>query len=227
VFLGTHVKDGEDLGLLTDVWVAIVENYSNRALTDDRDRLPALAGVAGEFQRATRDEYVAGMWKGSLIRQLGWKSHSGTSKQFQVDPAIYQPPSWSWTSRESAVSFDNIKTAKAELLSWIPTQSSQQDSLTKLQGCKLEILAKIVQASRVVRRSEIQCTMDYKGIERGQIDEHTHWLLLGLKSRGNSVGLVIQGMPTGDFVKVGHIMVPEGSNVWGHSDANLQRVTLR
>jgi hypothetical protein len=58
VFQGTHVKDGEDLGLLTDVWVAIVENHSNRALTDDKDRLPALAGVAGEFQRATRDEYI-------------------------------------------------------------------------------------------------------------------------------------------------------------------------
>lgn len=57
-----------------DLWVKIIENYSCRSLTQATDTLPALSGLANEFCRATGDTYVAGLWKGDLLRGLCWVS---------------------------------------------------------------------------------------------------------------------------------------------------------
>lgn len=57
-----------------DLWIKIVENYSSRALTQVTDTLPALSGLANEFHRATGDTYVAGLWKGDILRGLCWVS---------------------------------------------------------------------------------------------------------------------------------------------------------
>lgn len=57
-----------------DLWIKIIENYSCRALTNATDALPALSGLANEFHRATGDTYVAGLWKGDILRGLSWVS---------------------------------------------------------------------------------------------------------------------------------------------------------
>jgi hypothetical protein len=62
-----------------DLWIKIIENYSCRALTKATDSLPALSGIASEFHRATGDTYVAGLWKGDMLRGLCWVSIASVS----------------------------------------------------------------------------------------------------------------------------------------------------
>lgn len=81
---GYSKPPADALGLLHfDFWVHIVQNYSSRQLTDHADALPALAGLANEFHRATGGAYVAGLWKLDLIQGLSWVSqdlkHGGNS----------------------------------------------------------------------------------------------------------------------------------------------------
>lgn len=74
---GSFKPPGSPVGMSHfDLWIKIIENYSCRALTNATDTLPALSGLANEFHRATGDTYVAGLWKGDLLRGLCWVSDS-------------------------------------------------------------------------------------------------------------------------------------------------------
>jgi hypothetical protein len=69
--------------------------------------------------------------------------------------------------------------------------------------------------------------MDYGRIEQGSVDENTHWLLLGhKKSRGNSVGLVIQPIPSGEFICIGQMKVPKKSGLWHLPNGKRRVVTI-
>ena len=87
-----------------DAWYHnVLYIYTRRALTYDTDRLPALAGAAKLFQEALGDEYLAGLWKGDLLRGLGWKAPPSvdlTSKRMDG-----KTPSWSWASVNHSVVF--------------------------------------------------------------------------------------------------------------------------
>ena len=74
-----------------DYWRGVVERFTERQITSRQDRLPALSGLADEFQRATGGVYIAGMWKEELVESLAWtvkdrkstrlnSSHSGESR---------------------------------------------------------------------------------------------------------------------------------------------------
>lgn len=78
-------------------WQDIVESHSNCRLSKPSDRLPALSGVARAFGEYTRDSYVYGHWKESLVRSLMWTKHSGYRNPHGL------APSWSWASMSSGV----------------------------------------------------------------------------------------------------------------------------
>jgi hypothetical protein len=73
-------------------------------LTYASDTFPALSGLADAFHRATGEEYVAGAWKGDLIRSLSWSRRVpyGKCEQEQLIRAHgetgYIAPTWSWAS---------------------------------------------------------------------------------------------------------------------------------
>ncbi|KAB8233185.1 uncharacterized protein BDW43DRAFT_319895 [Aspergillus alliaceus] len=48
-------------------WHDVVEEYTNRQLTEPLDRLPAISGIAHVFQRITNSQYIAGLWPDNLI----------------------------------------------------------------------------------------------------------------------------------------------------------------
>ena len=63
-------------------WIEIVEKYSKCKLTLSRYKLVAISGLARLMATETGDEYVAGMWRKDLERQLCWRalgeeSHGG------------------------------------------------------------------------------------------------------------------------------------------------------
>ena len=90
------------ISLFEEGWLnAIIEDYSSRHVTRDSDRLPALSGVAHEFQRARGVHYLAGLWRKDLPRALY------QSKEYAKGPCLkpvqYRAPSWSWAAIDGRV----------------------------------------------------------------------------------------------------------------------------
>ncbi|KAF4628632.1 hypothetical protein G7Y89_g9519 [Cudoniella acicularis] len=77
-------------------WVRLLAVYSERALTKDFDKLPALSGLASEFAKRTGDEYLAGLWKQFLPVGLLWEVKNKAASRRVPGRA----PSWSWASVE-------------------------------------------------------------------------------------------------------------------------------
>lgn len=55
-------------------WARFVEDYSDRRLTHDNDKLPAFSGIAKHFERPERGRYLAGLWESDLPLGLLWYS---------------------------------------------------------------------------------------------------------------------------------------------------------
>ena len=83
------------------LWRRIVENYSDLSLSLEKDKLPALSGLAQKAQESRKDNYVAGLWSRTLVDDLCWKTHSPRSQ-----PEEWRAPSWSWASINSRVNWN-------------------------------------------------------------------------------------------------------------------------
>ena len=75
-------------------WSDLVHHYTQRGLTDPSDKLPALSGIASKYQKATNDEYCAGLWMASLVKGLKWQ----VGEPERDRPSVYRAPTWSWAS---------------------------------------------------------------------------------------------------------------------------------
>lgn len=85
-------------------WRLFVRAYSERSLTFLDDKLPAIAGIAANFQQQTGFRYVAGLWRETLIVDLVWVSWGW--EELGKPPSTVQAPSWSWASIHGGVAFD-------------------------------------------------------------------------------------------------------------------------
>lgn len=91
-------------------WCYAVMDYTHRGMTQSKDRLVALAGIAQALGRYTKSEYLAGLWSQFFWTGMLWSiSHvneyvSTTQDAFDLDknPHTRHPepiaPSWSWAS---------------------------------------------------------------------------------------------------------------------------------
>ncbi|KAF3798215.1 hypothetical protein GCG54_00010563 [Colletotrichum gloeosporioides] len=84
-------------------WFAIVEIYSRCGLTNDRDKLPAMTGIATKLQMISRDGYISGLWiNGDIPSQLVWYTADGTSAK---RPKPLRAPSLSWASLDGSIKY--------------------------------------------------------------------------------------------------------------------------
>ncbi|CAM1507508.1 Fc.00g071490.m01.CDS01 [Cosmosporella sp. VM-42] len=87
-------------------WRSILTIYSQRLLTVPTDRILAASGVAERFGHIFEDEYLAGLWRKDLVRELLWHvTSSNGNSNLRSRPNGYQGPSWSWTSVNSGVNY--------------------------------------------------------------------------------------------------------------------------
>lgn len=107
-------------------WRGMIEQFTERQLTNSADRLPALSGLADEFHRTTGDTYLCGHWRGELITSLAWTVNGlyNPKGEYANYPGIppsnfanepypdsikppdhYAAPSWSWASVQGRVNF--------------------------------------------------------------------------------------------------------------------------
>ncbi|EWY99905.1 hypothetical protein FOYG_03834 [Fusarium oxysporum NRRL 32931] len=83
-------------------WEELVQGYTDCELTKASDRLFAIEGIANLFRDSFHDEYVFGLWKMELVRQLSYYVESPCKES----SSQYIAPSWSWASLQSPVRYE-------------------------------------------------------------------------------------------------------------------------
>lgn len=84
-----------------DDWHKVVVTYSNLQLTFVKDRLTALAAIVQRIMPSRpNDEYIAGMWRNTLLEDLRW-----TAARSATPRPLSNIPSWSWASVTGAIGY--------------------------------------------------------------------------------------------------------------------------
>lgn len=89
---------------LVAAWEDLVKEYCEKSLSHLTDALTAIGGLAAVIQPHIRGgEYLAGLWKNHLFRELCWQvpthfSRSNWQSRYVENPRPYIAPSWSWAS---------------------------------------------------------------------------------------------------------------------------------
>ncbi|KAI0837687.1 HET-domain-containing protein [Hypoxylon sp. FL0890] len=97
-----YITDSDLLG-----WYNTVYEYSHLALTFEKDRFAALAAVAQREAalRGPDDEYLLGLWKNTLLRDLLWQV---VPHQVLQRCGKLKAPTWTWASVMSRVTWPQL-----------------------------------------------------------------------------------------------------------------------
>ena len=84
-------------------WSLLVDEFSERDLSFQTDRLPAISGLAMWMQKSTNASYWAGLWSDEFPEALLWwvldrKKDVKASRCISKRILPYQAPTWSWAS---------------------------------------------------------------------------------------------------------------------------------
>jgi len=116
---GCHLVDSHTE--LYSVWRGLVARYTTRNLTKRSDTLAALSGIATTMQHSLKDQYIGGIWKGDLIRELVWGVwgvvfHYTECVSFGQLPSDYRAPSFCWASIDSpGIKFPDVNLRYSQL----------------------------------------------------------------------------------------------------------------
>jgi hypothetical protein len=154
---GTELSSGADSADDTNtdktemyrLWYAAVHEYSYRALSFPTDKLPAISGLATEFQSLTSDTYLAGLWRADFLRGLLWSTYP-TMKLNK--PQAWRAPSWSWVSVDNAVEYRRLPggaaVALAEVLSCDITPKHTAAPLGELVAAELTLRGPLLRPTK-------------------------------------------------------------------------------
>jgi hypothetical protein len=94
-------QNREDAEYMT--WNTLLGNYTASKVTFAQDKLVAFSGLVAMWAESTKDEYLAGLWKSRLPRDLLWYT---MNPRTDYEDREYVAPSWSWASMDGEVIFD-------------------------------------------------------------------------------------------------------------------------
>ncbi|KAJ3497456.1 hypothetical protein NLG97_g1893 [Lecanicillium saksenae] len=143
-----------DMGETFRFWHKLLETYSNRTLTEGRDKLPAISGIAELVQRKTNSRYVAGLWENNIHLDLLWHKTGDTTTALGSDP---QAPSFSWASVDGEVDYYCFRNGRLpyrpciKVLS-MEARSSTQAPLGRVTGGSLTLSGPLV-SGRITKYS--------------------------------------------------------------------------
>lgn len=78
-------------------WQNIVTSYMSKDISFEKDRIPALAGLAAQMQNVGAGQYLGGLWRKNLLLDLLWIS-DGSRRRVQPRKS----PTWSWVSTKGS-----------------------------------------------------------------------------------------------------------------------------
>lgn len=111
-----NVADEVAVRELSELWTDLVQNYCQRSITVQSDKLPAMSGLANAFEASGMGRYCAGMWESDLLAELMWFCNPFDAAPPRISGAPAKPehsrsdraPSWSWASMEGSVDWFEI-----------------------------------------------------------------------------------------------------------------------
>ncbi|KAF4336546.1 heterokaryon incompatibility [Fusarium beomiforme] len=101
-------------GVGYSTWRNLVEEYSIKKLTYEKDTFPAISGLARFYAEHLEDQYLAGIWKNDLFISLFWYHpplpYLERRSIFALIDTIasrrsYIAPSWSWAAIKDRIEF--------------------------------------------------------------------------------------------------------------------------
>ncbi|KAM7187235.1 HET domain containing protein [Rhypophila sp. PSN 637] len=99
---GQLVSGSDEYAQAVHDWYSLVGVYSKRNLTQPSDRILVMSGIAERYGSVLKDQYVCGMWLGTLRSVLGWNIEAKfvPKADVQSPDGAYQGPTWSWCPQE-------------------------------------------------------------------------------------------------------------------------------
>ncbi|KAL1937510.1 hypothetical protein VTO73DRAFT_13096 [Trametes versicolor] len=82
-----------------DEWVGVVKKYSPLTLGQASDKLVACGALAEAFHRVLGCDYLAGLWRYTLLQDLTWYAFDRDKDR----PVEYRAPSWSWAAVDGQI----------------------------------------------------------------------------------------------------------------------------
>lgn len=150
----------------TKEWTLLIGGYSNRQLSFESDKLPAVSALAKRYSLVDKLPrpriYLAGLWVTDLPWLLCWRSYG---RRFEKRPEVYCGPTWSWVATKTPVIWDStIYEAESKV--------SIVDTMTQLQGPNL--FGQVKSASITVHGCTQVAMVEF---------ETNHHAVLGLRNR--------------------------------------------
>jgi hypothetical protein len=184
-----------------------------------------IAGIASAFQATWKDDYIAGMWRSSLVRELDWQVarsafHSVARHSLPSASATYLAPTWSWVSVNcpivKSLSFldcDDEWKIDAELVDCTVIPADPISPLGQLWHGMSVLRAAVLDAEtmpwpnlQVGKSIPITYNLDYKYIVTKRILSRSLLLQLGSwkkSSVGRTYGLVLTSTGDEKYIRIG------------------------
>ncbi|KAK1754203.1 HET-domain-containing protein [Echria macrotheca] len=147
------------------VWRLVVVQYTALDLTHPSDIFPALSGLAEAMRASTGEDYLAGLWSGSLSADLLWYQNKRGSYPGAAG-RDWRAPSWSWASIDGSVmyhhslytkqsgSLDFIQHCQVINAECIPAGESQTGRITSGHiKLRCQVVKAVVKGRRVMPES--------------------------------------------------------------------------
>lgn len=102
-------------------WYDIVRDYSDRLLTLDADRLPAISALAKGLESPLLGNYLAGLWSADLPNALLWHCWTtGVSYNSRLEyrrSYNFVAPTWSWASVFGPITWGKYRSTNRQYVS--------------------------------------------------------------------------------------------------------------
>jgi hypothetical protein len=155
----------------------LVSDYTLLALTYEKDVFPALSGLARQFQEVAGLDYVAGLWRQSLVEDLLWHVDLHVESRGWLERPAWRAPSWSWASVRGAVEFVEVEGGMEEMAEvvGVACETAGPDSMGELvEGVSYLVMrGRVVPATaRLKSRGAHEDSYPWKLVELDILDGH-------------------------------------------------------
>lgn len=161
-----------------DKWKLVVQEYMFRSFTNVKDILPAIAGVATIVQALTGSEYLGGLWKDNLVKDMAWEAGDIANHHmptFRCALEHYIAPTFSWASSPYTISYE--EGVDSSLVKRNMTWVSKCQILDT--GCVLDGSNPLgrVQSGHVRLKGPVLKATMLKAVEPGHSSDRYTWLI--------------------------------------------------
>ncbi|KAF4336919.1 hypothetical protein FBEOM_9218 [Fusarium beomiforme] len=142
-------QDLEDKSMdeVIQLWHHFIQSYSRTDFSFDRDKLPALSGIAKRVQNRFPQGYIAGIWESAIPQGLLWTVWG--REEIDAEPSgDINLPSWCWAAAAQSIrflfimSFEAYRYITLQVKSWSVKTNGAQTSGQILQA-KLNVFGPV------------------------------------------------------------------------------------